>query len=32
VGNAVALGGFAAGAGLDPYAHGNGSHVIHALG
>ena len=32
VGDAVGLGGLAAGAGLDPDAHGDGAQVIHALG
>ena len=32
VGDAVGFGGFAAGAGLDPDAHGHGAQVFHALG
>jgi hypothetical protein len=32
VGNAVGFGGLAAGAGLDPHAHGDGAEVFHALG
>jgi len=32
VGNAVGFGGLAAGAGLDPDAHGDGAEVFHALG
>ena len=32
VGDAVGFGGFAAGAGLDPDAHGDGAQMFHALG
>ena len=32
VGDAVGFGGLAAGAGLDPHAHGHGAQVVHALG